>query len=188
MSRRAIGARVRNPGSGWKNLKPWNHVNFDVSPSVIGRAARCSVGVVLTTSLRWNGRLIAQAVYPAWLLSALGPEGRKASFMSFFKRPGNGNMPVGGSDENTTPTDLAERAPTLGHFLCDPVWPDGEVRQRSTLVVFVEAGIYKACLSDKDSGTSLWGSCKSFDDLLEALEARLTEDQPDWRKARKPKK
>lgn len=104
--------------------------------------------------------------------------------MDFFKKPLPGGIPVGGTGKSPMPHCLQERSPTLGHFLCDEVWPDGELRQRSTLVVFVEDGMFKACLSDKDSGTSLWASCKSFDDLLEALEARLTDDRPDWRKAR----
>lgn len=155
---------------------------------VHGRASACALGVLLVVLETWSGKLLRQSLYKWSLLSQLGPEGRKASFMSFFKKPGKPAIPVVGGDDDRIPVCLKERSPTLGHFLCSPCWPDGEARQLSSLVVFVEDGIFKACLSDKDSSNVLWSSAKCWDDLLEALEARLTDDVPDWRKSRNRKK
>jgi hypothetical protein len=76
-------------------------------------------------------------------------------------------------------------APTVGMYLTADAWPDGELREKSTLIVFYEEGAFKVCLSDKDSGSVLWATAKSFGDLLESLEARLTDGAPDWRKGRK---
>jgi len=174
----------KSPGDKWRELRPATWRLVDVSPAHYGVATQTSLGVTLCIFVRWTGRLLRQVDYPWSTINALTPEARRRIFMDFFKKPLANGIPVGSNGQTPTPPGLNERAPTLAHFLCDASWPDGEERQRSTIVVFVEDGMFKACLSDKDSGTSLWASCRSFDDLLEALEARLTDDRPDWRKAR----
>jgi len=159
-------------------------VVVDEGGPTFGLATRTALGVTLVRIHRYSGKLLVQSDYPWSLLSVCDFGIWRKVFMDFFKKPITSGIPVGGTGKFPTPPCLAERAPTLGHFLCDESWPDGEARQRSTLVIFVEDGNFKACLSDKDSNTSLWASCKSFDDLLEAMESRLTDDRPDWRRAR----
>jgi hypothetical protein len=108
--------------------------------------------------------------------------------MSFFKKPG---ATVGGGGKGAgrvEDKDWSKEAPTVLAYLQEDVWPDGEARQRSSIILFVEDGMLKGCLSDKDSAMTLWASSSSFWGILEALEGRLTEDSPDWRKARKAKK
>jgi len=60
-------------------------------------------------------------------------------------------------------------------------YPDGATRERSALIVLVQDGIVKVCLSDKDQGQSIWRSGSSLEDALLALEAEVTGPQPDWR-------
>ena len=108
--------------------------------------------------------------------------------MTFFKRPDQAKAPVSGGGVSGMDVTLASTCPTLACYLGADSWPDGEVRQRSTLIVFYEEGQYKACLSDKDTCMTLWASARSFEGVPEALEARLTEDSPDWRKQRPQKK
>lgn len=184
MSRSNCTSR-QSPGRAWSSSFRKTRLVHDEGLAHYSVATRTSLGVTLVRVHRWTGRLLCQIDYPWSILEMLDPVLRRKIIMDFFKKPLPTGIPVGGTGKFPTPNCLAERSPTLGHFLCDECWPDGEARQRSTLVVFVEDGTFKACLSDKDSGTSLWASCKSFDDLLEALEARLTDDRPDWRKARK---
>lgn len=183
-----ISRKVSSKYRQWRSARKWRAGSIDCGPAVEGRYSQTNIGVSLVLLARWNGKLLAQVVYTWSLLEQLDARARRCTFMSFFKRPGKSGRGPGGPDGESMPDCLAQRAPTLGHFLCDEVWPDGECKSRSSLVVFVEDGLFKACLTEKDSNSVLWASCKSFDELLESLEARLTDDQPDWRKGRPRKK
>jgi hypothetical protein len=103
--------------------------------------------------------------------------------MSFFKKPALGDAPRKGKKGELILPEIPG-APTVCHFLASDTWPDGEVRERSTLVVFVEDGQFKVCLSEKNLNATLWATASSFAGLLEALEDRLTADAPDWRRQR----
>lgn len=175
---------IKSRGHNWVQLCPRARVVVDHGLADFGVASRTHFGVTLTVFTRFTGRLIRQVNYSWEVLGCLTPAVRERIFMNFFKKPPTGGVPVGSSGEDRTPKDLKERAPTLGHFLCDGAWPDGSIRQTSSLVVFVQDGMFKACLGDKDSNTSLWASSRSFDELLESLECRLTDEQPDWRRSR----
>lgn len=102
----------------------------------------------------------------------------------FFRRPDDSTTPVGGQGRNTIPVDLAERSPVLAQYLTADLWPDGKPREHSSLIIFVEGGSFKVCLSDKSTNKSLWCTCRSFDEIPEALECRLTEELVDWRNQR----
>jgi hypothetical protein len=145
---------------------------------------KCHIGVNLTVSIAWTGRLLVHRVYlwADWL--AIDPAARRSTVMSFFKRPDKSPSPVEGKGIGSIDTALAADCPALACYLGSDVWEDGEVRQRSTLIVFYEEGQYKVCLSDKDTNMTLWAASKSFLGVLEALEGRLTEATPDWRKQR----
>lgn len=71
--------------------------------------------------------------------------------------------------------------PGVREMLVETRYPDGQPRQTSTLLLFVEAGVVKACLRDRDQGQSAWSSGVSVIDALEALEAGLQADTVQWR-------
>lgn len=84
-----------------------------------------------------------------------------------------------------TPDDLLmQQYPAMLEYLTLGVWGDGSARERSTLLVLWEEGVWKVCLNDRACGRSLWASGATCNDALEALEARLTDPAADWRKAR----
>lgn len=145
-------------------------------------------GMNLCVFVAWTHRMLLQRVYPWDLWLSLTIEGRRSTVMSFFKRPDSGTSPVGKGGIASIDTELAANCPALACYLGSDTWEDGEVRQRSSLVMFFEDGVYKVCLSDKDTNMSLWASSRSFLGLSEALEARLTEERVDWRKQRPRKK
>jgi len=173
------------PGTSWQLNYRHARCVIDEGGQCYAVATRNNVGVTMVVIHRWTGRLLAQVDYPWSTVRVLGGNALRNIFMDFFRRPPTAGVPVMGGGDTPMPHPLAERAPVLGHFLCSESWPDGEARQRSSLVIFCEDGAWKVCLSDKDSCTSLWAGSKCFDDLLEALEARLTDDRVDWRKSRK---
>lgn len=133
---------------------------------------------------KWSGRLLGQCIIPFEWWFDLTPDKREEICMSFFKRPAGQSATKDGAAGRLEDKDLTKEGPTLLAYLQEDAWPDGQVRQRSTLVCFCEDGMLKACLSDKDTQMTLWASSRTFWGLIEALEARLTEDVPEWRKSR----
>lgn len=184
MTRRNLGRRPTSKGSMWNLAKVKTRVWVEVSPSIDGWANVTSVGVSLTQVHKWSGRLLQQVLYlwSDWL--AIGPEARRATMDDFFQRPAKLISSVGVNGGQTSPEDMRTRSPRLARYMCDLVWGDGSKRTNSSLIVYVEGGQYKACLSDRDDDLSLWATSKTFEGILEVMEARLTEDVVDWRVAR----
>jgi hypothetical protein len=112
---------------------------------------------------------------------------RKEVCMSFFKKP---PVVAGQKDGGADPSDdkFKKNYPTLFEYMASSSWPDGEVRKRSSLVIFAEDGMFKGCLGERDLNMQLWGASTTLLGVLEALEGRLTEDRPEWRAAKKKAK
>jgi len=74
--------------------------------------------------------------------------------------------------------------PALAEFLSLSRWEDGEARETGSVTVFVDAGMWKACLSDKDGKRVAFLSARTPEGLFEALEEGLQADRLDWRAQR----
>lgn len=95
---------------------------------------------------------------------------------------GPGGVVASGVFERTYPNVL--------EFLSLDAWSDGQRRERGTLLLIVEAGVCKACVSDRDQGRYAFVSGQDFETVLVSVELGLESDQLDWRvsKDRKGKK
>jgi len=71
--------------------------------------------------------------------------------------------------------------PALAEYLLSDEYPDGEVRQTSTILLFCEAGEVRACLNDRDQGRSLWATGTSVEAAFLALELRCQDEKAEWR-------
>ena len=80
-------------------------------------------------------------------------------------------------------TGLMTSLPAVFEFLSSDRYPDGSPRERSTMTVFVEDGVVKVCLSDRDQARTLWRSARTLEDVLLALELSLQDASADWRRA-----
>lgn len=78
----------------------------------------------------------------------------------------------------------SRRFPTLSEFLTVTAI-DGVKREPSSLILFVEAGYPKVCLSDRHFNRVAFSTAGSFLEALEALEENLEAGLVDWR-AKKP--
>lgn len=76
---------------------------------------------------------------------------------------------------------LKARCPTLAEFLESTTFGDGSPRIVPTLTLFLEQGVLKACLNDREEGMIAFISAGSLTGLLEALEEALILDTLDWR-------
>lgn len=74
--------------------------------------------------------------------------------------------------------------PALWEYLTLRSYDDGSPRQAATLLVFVEDGTWKACLSDREAQRSAWAAAGTFQGVLAALEASLATGTVQWRMAR----
>lgn len=76
--------------------------------------------------------------------------------------------------------------PFVYEFLTETKWEDGGAREVGTLTLFIESGVWKACLNDRDSECSMYVTGETTLACMKALEARLDgSQQPDWRQWKK---
>lgn len=75
----------------------------------------------------------------------------------------------------------SEAHPCLCGFLTHLTYDDKSPRQTGTLTVFLDEGILKAVLKDRDQSLVLFRSARTLEDLFLALEEALSEGADDWR-------
>ena len=80
----------------------------------------------------------------------------------------------------------AQLFPLLHEYVTAVTWADGSPRITSSLLIFFEDGIFKACINDRAAGRSGWATGKTVDQALSSLEAMLAGDRVEWRKAKAP--
>lgn len=71
--------------------------------------------------------------------------------------------------------------PTLRSYLFDTAWADGSRRQPATLLLFVEGGFWKCCISDRATDRNAFLSARTLGGLFQALEEGLASDRVEWR-------
>lgn len=57
----------------------------------------------------------------------------------------------------------------------------GGPRRVATLTVFADDGAFRVCLNERNVSLSLWAASDTLDGVWEALEARLSVDEVDWK-------
>lgn len=82
--------------------------------------------------------------------------------------------------EETDPT-FAKAYPALAEFLSLETWDADTQRERGTLTIFYEQGLFKASINDRDSESVAFVSKGSFKALLDAIEKGLVTGTHDWR-------
>lgn len=102
--------------------------------------------------------------------------------MSFLERSSSASSSGGGPVGPLA--GVLKLCPAVVEYLTAAAWPDGEVRETSTLLMFAEEGGLKLCLSDRAQGRTLWRSGESIESCVKALEEALKGGQADWRRSR----
>lgn len=80
-------------------------------------------------------------------------------------------------------SEFALRFPCIQEMLSVVHYPDGEARRTSTFTVFLEDGVAKVCLNDRDNGLTGWASGADALLAMDSLEAMLAADTVVWRAA-----
>jgi len=81
-------------------------------------------------------------------------------------------------------SDFSSMLPALAEHLILTNYEDGTHRQTSTLLIFVDAGVLKMCLSDREIGRSCFVTGRTFEEAFKALDDGLANDTVDWRTKR----
>jgi len=77
--------------------------------------------------------------------------------------------------------DFRGTYPTLYEYLTLTQWSPGQARITSTIMVFVDQGVLKCCLNDRDNNRSAFFSSPKFLDLLDLMEAQLSSETVEWK-------
>lgn len=80
---------------------------------------------------------------------------------------------------------LLKKWPAVAEFLTLSQWEDGTARQRGSLIIFLEDGFLKACLSDRDADLVCFVSSATLQGLLDKADKALQDDNADWRPSSK---
>lgn len=104
--------------------------------------------------------------------------------MAVLRRRMKGDPEPGGVLRLTRNCPLGSRLPALWEFLTLTTWDDGTARETGAITLFLQDGLLKACLNDKDGHVVAFVSAEGLEALLEAMNRGLSEDVLDWRRAR----
>lgn len=133
---------------------------------------------------RFTRFALAGKTYDQWLYAALDKElegGIVAKYLDQVKAAQAAQK----GEATARDMEFARTYPALWEFVSVTKNTDGTARQTATLLAFLEAGTWKVCLGDRDSGLSLWAAGETFLEALEALEACLQSPNPQWRQGSK---
>lgn len=86
-----------------------------------------------------------------------------------------------------TPLDAAafgEAFPALFEFMSLARWESGKARILGSLTLFMEQGLVKCCVSDKDARLMAFVGASGLVEVLEEVEKQLAEGCVSWRQAR----
>lgn len=80
---------------------------------------------------------------------------------------------------------LAEKKyPNLFTLMTALLDDDKQPRRVATLTLFADDGAFKVCLNERNVSLSLWAASETLEGVWEALEARLSVDDVDWKESR----
>jgi len=77
--------------------------------------------------------------------------------------------------------DFKDQFPHVSAFWEQATYDDGSPRQSGTIIIFVQDGMLKACVSDRDNGRSAFVTAPTFQALWELIEHGLAEAKLEWR-------
>jgi hypothetical protein len=101
--------------------------------------------------------------------------------MSYLRKPDPSKTSAGPVD-NPDGGEFQKRWPALWEYLANGRWEDGSVRQRATLLFFLEDGLIKMCVTDRALERAMWCSSDDWDDLLDGCNRQLADDTAQWRR------
>src|ERR1700729_2085687 len=136
------------------------------------------------TGLSWCGLCYANAMgranHPGHNLGRPRPS-RKVRYGQMAIRKPDPVADAGTQVRVSLGSAFATSHPVLWEYLTSTAYEDGAGRQPASLLVFVESGIVKLCLNDRDLSRTGWVSGPALEEALVSLELKLGDGSIDWR-------
>lgn len=79
---------------------------------------------------------------------------------------------------------LAKKHPHLHEYMTSTRYEDGAARQTSSVLIFVQDGLWKAMLKDRDANETLWATGDTMAAAVASLDAMLGSGKGEWRAER----
>lgn len=76
---------------------------------------------------------------------------------------------------------FAKKHPALWEYMTLDKTPGGTVRERSSIILFVEGTEVKLCLNDNTKGRSLWTTARTIQEAFRACDMALQAGGAAWR-------
>jgi len=137
--------------------------------------------IVLVAFHYWTKVAVASWPMSSWDYVALEAELEEGVMSKFLKNVNAAPKVDKDSPTAATDKDFAKAHPALVEFMTLRKMDDGSPRQTSSLLIFCEDGVWKACLSERERELTLWAAGDTVAELLEAMEATLQSPAPQWR-------
>lgn len=121
--------------------------------------------------------------YPGHRWFRAPPQRRKGLLRMALSRPSE-PVSAGSSIQPLNDPEFKRRFPTLLEYLTQTTWDDGSPRQTSTLLIFVDDGVLKACLNDRACERALWVASGTLSGAIAELDESLADPHAPWRASR----
>lgn len=97
-----------------------------------------------------------------------------------LKRPKPGEYQGTPDDPYDDPAFRSE-FPSLHEYLTQAKWDDGSLRTTSTLLIFIDQGVLRLCLNDRENSRSCFFTAAEFGEGMAKLESALATGKVEWR-------
>jgi hypothetical protein len=97
-----------------------------------------------------------------------------------MRRPLPGDR-TGPADPDFSDEGFRNEFPTLHEYLTMTKYDKGEARVTSTLLVFVENGVLRLCLNDRDNLRSAFYTGETLATAMASLEMALLSERVEWK-------
>ncbi len=152
--------------------------------TLVTEQATCVVeyafGMLIPVVYVRGGRRFYPASSPASLYMGPNAADQREWMMGLISQA-LGKAANGVAASKATDAVMEKQCPVLFAFMTETE-EEGKPRSPSSLVIFTEDGLWKGCLSEKDSSLQLWRTGETLQKLLGALEKALASGNADWRK------
>lgn len=93
-----------------------------------------------------------------------------------------------GSSTPIADPKVSGRFPALWDFVTVTACDNGDPRKTTTLLLFVEGGVWKCCIHDRERDRSAFVAASTLEGLMGKVDKGLDTDSLDWRSREGPRR
>lgn len=126
----------------------------------------------LTPILEWSTTIVRNKWWP--------PK-RKEIFVGEFIRKAKARVQARAESSSVHDPEWQSKWPALFDYMCSNAWDAKTARKTTTLWLFTEFGLVKACVNDRDTNETAFMTHTTLFGLFQSIEDGLADDTLSWR-------